>query len=112
MPTPGEFEQLLLFAVFQLGENAYGVTIREVLLERTGRTASMGAIYTSLRRLEDKAFVSSRVEAPDGGPGRPRKFYKVQPAGARALVDAYAAIQAFAEGLMPALTELAEATRG
>ena len=44
----GEFEQLILFSVLQLGEGAYGVAIREIIEERTGRVVSSGAIYTAL----------------------------------------------------------------
>jgi len=31
----GEFEQLILLALARLGDDAYGVTIRETLIERT-----------------------------------------------------------------------------
>ena len=40
----GEFEQLILFSVVQLGDDAYGVAIRETIEERTGRVVSSGAI--------------------------------------------------------------------
>ena len=112
MPALGEFERLLLFSVFELGENAYGVTIRELIEERTGRTVSIGAIYTALGRLDEKGLVRSRVQEPDGAPGRPRKLYTVEPSGARALVETYRTMRAFGDGLIPGLTELAEATRG
>jgi len=104
----GEFEQLILFAVLQLGDDAYGVTIRESIEERTGRAVSVGAIYTALGRLEDRGMVSSRKESPKGRTGRPRKFYTLRPEGARALRDSYSTIQSMAGGLIPRLTELAE----
>ncbi len=44
----GEFEQLILFSVLQLGDGAFGVSIREEIEERTGREVSSGAIYTTL----------------------------------------------------------------
>ena len=47
----GEFEQLILFTVLRLGNEAYGVTIREAIEARTGRLVSSGSIYTSLGRL-------------------------------------------------------------
>ena len=56
----GEFEQLILFALLQLGDEAYGVAIREVIEERTGKTLSAGAIYTALGRLEERGLVRSR----------------------------------------------------
>jgi len=103
----GEFEQLILFALLQLGDDAYGVAIREAIEERTGRAASVGAIYTALARLEDRAIVSSRKEPPKGRTGRPRKLYTLRPEGARALQDSYATIQSMAGGLIPRLKDLA-----
>lgn len=105
----GEFEQMILFALLQLGEDGYGVAIREVIEERTGRVISAGAIYTALGRLEERGFVRSRAEAAQKGRmGRPRKYYRLRPEGARALKESYATIQSMAGGLIPKLTELAE----
>ncbi len=105
----GEFEQLILFSVLDLGDDAYGVSIRENIEERTGREVSSGAIYTALGRLQGRGFVSSRVGEPtEGRVGRPRKFYRVEPAGARALRSTYETVQAMAGGLLPKLIELAE----
>lgn len=104
----GEFEQLVLFSLLHLGDDAYGVAIRESIEERTGRTVSSGAIYTTLGRLEDRGLVSSREEKPGDGPGRPRKYYDLEPAGARALMEAYETMRSMAGGLIPRLAELAE----
>lgn len=104
----GEFEQLILFSVLQLGDGAFGVSIREDIEERTGREVSAGAIYTTLGRLEDRGIVRSRVGEPTPGrAGRPRKYYSLEPAGAKALLDSYAAIQAMAGDLVPKLRDLA-----
>ena len=106
----GEFEQLILFSVLQLGDGAFGVSIREEIGERTGREVSSGAIYTTLGRLEDRGLVTSRVGEPTPGrAGRPRKYYSLEPSGAKALLDSYAAIQAMAGDLVPQLRDLAEA---
>ena len=104
----GEFEQLILFSVLELGDDAYGVSIRETIEERTGRVASSGAIYTTLGRLEARGLVQSRTEKPAGRMGRPRKFYRLRTDGARALKESYTSLQAMAGGLLPKLTELAE----
>lgn len=105
----GEFEQLILFSVLRLREDACGVAIRDAIEERTGRVVSSGAIYTTLGRLEERGLVSSSVgPCPSGGPGRPRKRYALEPAGARLLLESYAAIQAMAGGLVPSLAKLAE----
>jgi DNA-binding PadR family transcriptional regulator len=87
MESLGSFEQLLLFTVLRLGDEAYGVTIREVLEERTGRAPSSGAIYTALARLEERGLVTSWLgESTPGRAGRPPRHYRVSPAGARALM--------------------------
>jgi DNA-binding PadR family transcriptional regulator len=105
----GELEQLILFAVLQLGDDAYGVAVRETIEARTGRVVSSGAIYTTLGRLEARGLVASRVEEPaPGRPGRPRKYYALRPAGARTLMETYTTIQAIAGGVIPRLAELAE----
>lgn len=106
----GEFEQVILFTVLRLGEDAYGLGIRDSVEARTGRAVSPGAIYTTLRRLEERGLVSSRIGDPPAGPegGRPRKLYELRPSGARALLDAYSTTQTLAEGLLPALAKLAE----
>ena len=92
-----------------LGDDAYGVAIRETIEDRTGKVVSSGAIYTALGRLGDRGLVSSRVaESTAGRVGRPRKYYTLEPAGARALKDSYSRVQSMAAGLIPKLTELAE----
>jgi DNA-binding PadR family transcriptional regulator len=105
----GEFEQIILFALLKLGDNAFGVSIRETIEERTGRTVSVGAIYTALARLEDRGMVASHKESPKGRVGRPRKFYALRAEGARALRDSYSTIQSMSGGLLPKLNDLAEA---
>jgi DNA-binding PadR family transcriptional regulator len=106
----GEFEQVVLFSVLRLGDEAYGVAIRDVIAETTGRRVSSGAIYTTLSRLEDRGVVTSGVaESEPGQMGRPRKYYRLTKSGARALMDAYATTQKLAEGLLPDLSDLAEA---
>lgn len=100
MKRPGDFEQLLLFALMRLGERAHGRTIRELILERTGREVSPGAIYTALDRLEDQGLVASRLA--EGTPlrgGRRRRLYRLEPAGERALAEAWRVVSSMADGL-------------
>ena len=109
MESLGAFEQLILFTVLRLGDDAYGVTIRETMEEKTGRAVSSGAIYTALSRLEARGLVSSSVGDPTPGrAGRPPKYYRVEPEGARALLSAYSDLQALAGGTVPRLVERAE----
>ena len=108
MPYLGSFEQLILFSVLQLEDEAYGVSVRENIEERTGRTVSIGAIYTTLGRLEERGLVRSRTEDPQGRTGRPRKYYVLSPEGARQLRESYASIESMARGLTSELDHLAE----
>ena len=96
----GEFEQLVLLALLQLKDQAYGVTIRQEIEARTGREAGLGSVYKTLERLEQKGLVSSRVGEPtrERG-GRRKKFYEAAPAGVRALRQSLRAIHEMANGL-------------
>jgi PadR family transcriptional regulator PadR len=85
-PTVGEFERAVLLAVIRLGDEAYGVRIRDHLEEALGRRISFGAVYTTLDRLLEKGLVSARVgdPTPQRG-GRAKKFFTVLAPGRRAL---------------------------
>ncbi len=103
--TPiGEFEQLVLLAVLRLDDGAYAVTIAGEIEERTGQSVSLGAVYTTLGRLEEKGLVSSfRGDSRPMRGGRPRRFYAVEPAGVEALQAAITAVRNMAAGLEPLL---------
>lgn len=86
----GQFEQFVMTAVLALGEKAYGVTIHskvESLVQP--RAVSMGAIYATLERLEDKGLVRSYLSdpTPERG-GRSKRFYQLEQTGERALREA------------------------
>jgi DNA-binding PadR family transcriptional regulator len=105
----GELEQLILFAVTALGDDAYGGAIRAHLEERGGRLVSSGAINTTLGRLEERRLVIGRVGTPEPGrAGRPRKYYALTPAGARDLRESYTMIRALAGRLLQRIDKLAE----
>jgi DNA-binding PadR family transcriptional regulator len=82
----GRFEELVLLALVRLRENAYGVTIRREIAERTGRDVSFGAVYTTLERLQTKGYVSSRIgePTPERG-GRAKRYFRIEAPGIRAL---------------------------
>jgi PadR family transcriptional regulator PadR len=105
----GELEQLILFAVTALKDDAYGGAIRAHIEERSGRIVSSGAISTTLGRLEERKLVVGRAGTPvPGRAGRPRKYYVLTPAGARDLQESYTTIRAMAGGLLPRIGALAE----
>jgi PadR family transcriptional regulator PadR len=110
MPKPeslGEFEQSVLLAIVQLGDGAYGVTIRQEIERRTGRDIAIGALYTALDRLERKQYVSSEMSAPTAARGgRSRRHFVVRPAGAAALQQSRDYLNRMWDGLAPDLTRL------
>ena len=82
----GEFEQLVLLAVLQLGTDAYGMTIRRQIENRTGRLVAIGALYTALERLERKGYVASMLSEPTPQRGgRAKRLFRLERAGAAAL---------------------------
>jgi DNA-binding PadR family transcriptional regulator len=103
----GEFEVLVLLSVLRLaerGEPAYGSTIRDEIQARASRPFARGAIYVTLDRLEQKALLASRLGAPTRArDGRPRRLFKVTPAGLRAAQQAVGLIHRMQEGLEPIL---------
>jgi PadR family transcriptional regulator, regulatory protein PadR len=88
--TPlGSLELVILLAVARLGDDAYGLAIREDVSERTGHDYSVGAIYTTLERLADKGLLSTRMSDPlPVRGGRARRHFKLTAAGQRALRQA------------------------
>ena len=96
----GDFEQLVLLGVLRLGSEAYGAAIRLEIHARSGRDVSIGAVYTTLDRLETKGLLRSWIgdPTPERG-GRRRKFYGLCPAGIAALRQAYRAFTSMADGL-------------
>lgn len=86
----GVFEQIILTALLTMGDNAYGVTIREKAEKLAHpKSVSIGAVYVTLDRLEEKGLVSSWFSepTPERG-GRAKRCYRLEPAGRRALEEA------------------------
>jgi PadR family transcriptional regulator len=98
----GEFEQLVLLALVQLGEDAYGVPVQREIAQRTGRAVAFGTVYTTLARLEAKGLVSSRLgdPTPERG-GRRKKYFEVTVAGRCAVRASLRALRTMTRGLDP-----------
>jgi PadR family transcriptional regulator, regulatory protein PadR len=96
----GEFEQIVLLALLRLGDNAYGVPIRQEIEDRTGRPVSVGALYSTLDRLEGKGLVSSFFSdpRPERG-GRSRRYFRAEASGVAALERARNMLASMWEGL-------------
>jgi PadR family transcriptional regulator len=96
----GEFEQLILFALVRLGADAYGVTIRQEIEDRTGRSVSSGALYTALDRLERRGLVASRLgdPTPERG-GKRKRLYTLQPVGGHAVARVHESLVQMTHGI-------------
>ena len=96
----GEFEHLVLLGVARLGEHGYGLRIRSEISRRTTRQPSIGAVYATLDRLEDKGYVTSTEgdPTPERG-GRAKRLFCVSPEGARALASTRLQMESMWEGV-------------
>jgi DNA-binding PadR family transcriptional regulator len=107
-PVLGEFEQIVLLALLRVGADAYGASVCLEIEKRSGRSASLSAVHTTLERLEQKGMVRSRIGDPTPQRGGKRKrHYEVCAPGMRALQASYRSIKKMADGIEDLLGELA-----
>lgn len=101
--TLGQFEQLVLTAAYLLQGKGYSVNITDKVIELAGKRVMLGAVYVSLDRLESRGLLTSwRSDPTPQRGGKSKRFFKVTPAGERALSQA----RATAEVLLDALGDL------
>jgi PadR family transcriptional regulator, regulatory protein PadR len=82
----GEFEEVVLLTVGVLHGNAYGVTIKDEIEQRLDRAVTIGALQITLRRLESKGFLKSKLgESNESRRGRPKLFFEITAYGKKAL---------------------------
>jgi PadR family transcriptional regulator PadR len=85
----GELEELVLLTIATLGEEAYGVSIQQDLENRCNRNISIGALHSTITRLEEKGFLRSWLGgATQERGGRSKRFYEITPAGKKAVAEA------------------------
>jgi PadR family transcriptional regulator PadR len=90
----GEFELAVLLCVGALRDDAYGVAVRGAVSTRLGRDCSIGAVYTTLQRLENKGLVRSRTGDPTPvRGGRGKRCFSLTAAGQRTIRHAQATAQ-------------------
>ena len=82
----GEFEEVILLTVAILGEEAYAVTVTQELEQKTGRSVGFSTVHTTLQRMEEKGFLSSKMGgATAERGGRRKRFFAVTALGRKAL---------------------------
>jgi PadR family transcriptional regulator PadR len=95
----GEFEYLLISAAASLGDNAYGAAIRNEIVSATGRRCSIGALYTTMDRLEMKGLLKTWMgEATPRRGGRAKRMVRVTTKGMQAAKDFYDAVTRVSRG--------------
>jgi len=102
----GQFEQMVLTAILSLRDDAYGVSIHEKVGQLAQpREVSLGAIYVTLDRLEDKGLVRSWLSdpTPERG-GRAKRCYRLEALGERALQESAATAKRVWEAVEEALS--------
>jgi PadR family transcriptional regulator, regulatory protein PadR len=96
----GEFEYLLITAAARLGDDAYGAAIREEISITTGRSCSIGALYTTLDRLQTKGLLKTWMgEATPQRGGRAKRMVRVTPKGMQAATAFYDAVKRVTRGV-------------
>lgn len=82
----GEFEEVILLLVGILGKEAYSFKVAEEFESQTERAVSIGAVHSTLTRLEDKGFLKSEMgkSTAERG-GRRKRIYTITAYGRRVL---------------------------
>ena len=107
----GEFEYLLITMAAGLGDNAYGASIREELAAATGRRCSLGALYTTIDRLETKGLLETWMgEATPQRGGRAKRMVRVTAKGVCAAKDFYETVNRASRGASWAMNETGSAS--
>ena len=100
MESLGELEQLVLLAVLQAGDDAYGIVVQDAIRRRARRDLTLGTIYKTLSRLELKGYVATRLGEPTAERGgRAKKYFRVTAVGRHVLQQQLSALRAMSAGL-------------
>ena len=86
----GEFEEVILLLTGILGDDAYAFKIADEFEKQTGRNVSIGAVHSTLDRLETKGFVTSEMGASTAERGgRRKRIFTISALGKRTLKASY-----------------------
>jgi len=102
MKLLSRIEEIILLAIWRLDDEAYGMAIREEVMEATGKKWLLGAIYGPLGRLQRNGYVSTikGEPSPERG-GRAKVYYRVTKKGKDELVKIYRVQKLIWEGITP-----------
>ena len=103
-PVIGEFEQMVLLAILQQQDNAYGISVHEELQHHTRRPVARGAVYMTLDRLEKKGLLTSALSEPTAERGgRAKRCYRLTKPAIAALRASRRTLLSLWDGLEPVL---------
>jgi PadR family transcriptional regulator, regulatory protein PadR len=84
----GEFEELVLLTIATLGQEAYGVSIQQEIETRCNRSISIGALHSTITRLEEKGLLKSWLGgATQERGGRSKRYFEITPVGKKTLAE-------------------------
>jgi DNA-binding PadR family transcriptional regulator len=96
----GEFEILVLAAIFRGKGQSYGTSIKDEIEERTGRDIALGSLYITLKRLEKKGYVKGRMgDATATRGGRAKRYFEIESVGKAQLMQALNGLRAMTDDL-------------
>lgn len=96
----GSLEELVLLALARAGDDAYGMVVRQELSRATGRDVSIGAVYSTLDRMERKGWVASHEPPPKSDRrSRARRYFELTSEGIRRLREARELRQRLVRGI-------------
>lgn len=83
----GEFEELVLLTISLLGDEAYGVAIKETIEQKANRSITIGSLHSTIARLEEKGLLKSSLGEATAVRGGRRKRYFQLTASARQILQ-------------------------
>jgi DNA-binding PadR family transcriptional regulator len=84
------WEEVYLLSIMELKNNAYGVTIKKAVAQKTGKTLSYGGLYFMLAQLVKKDLaIKTPGEPTQKRGGRRKYYYTLTKKGKNALQDTY-----------------------
>jgi PadR family transcriptional regulator len=78
-PSMPSRKEALILELLAVGRELYGLE----LVEAAGGALKRGTVYVTLNRMEEKGYVTSRLDESAGLPGLPRRLYKPTAFGQR-----------------------------
>ena len=95
------YEYLVLSSAARLGPDAYGASVMKEIAEATGKPCSVGALYTTLDRLEEKGLISTSMGDPTPvRGGRPKRLIRLTAKGRREGATFYRIVMRVSNGTL------------